>query len=33
MGFHGADYYVKKVTELEAKVKRLEEKLKRKGKK
>ena len=33
MGFHGVDYYVKKVTELEAKVKRLEEKLKRKGKK
>ena len=33
MGLHGADYYINKVTELEAKVKRLEEKLKRKGKK
>jgi hypothetical protein len=33
LGYHGADYYVKKVEELEAKVKMLEGKLKRKGKK
>ena len=33
MGMHGADYYVKRVDELEAKVKRLEAKLKRKGNK
>ena len=32
MGFHGTDYYVKKVEELEDKVKKLEEKLKRKVK-
>ena len=32
MGLYGADYYVKRVAELEAKVKRLEAKLKRKGK-
>ena len=32
MGLYGTDYYVKKVEELEAKVKKLEEKLKRKGK-
>jgi len=31
MGMYGADYYVKKVEILEAKVKRLEAKLKRKG--
>jgi len=33
LGYHGADYYAKKVKELEAKVKMLEGKLKRKGKK
>lgn len=33
MGLYGTDHYIKKVTELEAKVKRLEGKLKRKGKK
>ena len=33
MGIHGTDYYIKKVDELEAKVKRLEEKLKKKGNK
>jgi hypothetical protein len=33
MGLHGADYYVKRVDELEAKVKKLEAKLKAKGKK
>jgi len=33
MGLHGTDYYVKRVEELEAKVKRLESKLKRKAKK
>ena len=33
MGLHGADYYVKRVDELEAKVKKLEAKLKTKGKK
>lgn len=32
MGMHGADYYVKRVDELEAKVKKLEAKL-RKAKK
>ena len=32
MGMHGTDYYVKRVEELEAKVKKLEEKLKRKVK-
>jgi len=32
MGMHGADYYVKRVDELEAKVKKLEAKLKAKGK-
>jgi hypothetical protein len=30
MGLHGTDYYVRRVGELEAKVKKLEEKLKRK---
>jgi len=30
MGLHGTDYYVRMVEELEAKVKRLEAKLKRK---
>jgi hypothetical protein len=33
MGMHGTDYYLKRVEELEAKVKKLEEKLKRKEKK
>ena len=33
MGLHGTDYYVKRVEELEAKVKRLEAILKTKGKK
>ena len=33
MGIHGADYYVKRVDILEAKVKRLESRLKTKGKK
>ena len=33
MGFHGTDYYVKRVEVLEAKVKRLEAKLKKKGNK
>ena len=33
MGLYGTDHYIKKVTELEAKVKKLEAKLKRKGKK
>ena len=32
MGFHGTDYYVKRVEDLEDKVKKLEEKLKRKVK-
>ena len=32
-GYHGTDYYVKRVEQLEAKVKLLEAKLKRKGKK
>ena len=31
MGMHGADYFVKRVDILEAKVKRLEAKLKKKG--
>ena len=33
MGLHGTDYYVKRVLELEAIVKKLEAKLKRKVKK
>jgi len=33
MGMHGTDYYIKKVEQLEAKVKKLEAKLKTKGKK
>ena len=33
MGMVGTDYYVKRVEDLEAKVKRLESKLKRKAKK
>ena len=33
MGLHGTDYYVRRVEELEAKVKKLEEKLQTKGKK
>ena len=33
MGLHGTDYYVRRVGELEAKVKTLETKLKAKGKK
>ena len=33
MGLHGTDYYVRRVEELEAKVKRSESKLKRKVKK
>ena len=33
MGLYGTDHYIKRVQQLEAKVKRLEEKLKRKGKK
>jgi hypothetical protein len=33
MGLYGADYYVKRVEQLEAKVKKLEAKLKAKGKK
>ena len=32
-GLHGTDYYVRMVEELEAKIKRLEAKLKRKAKK
>jgi hypothetical protein len=32
MGMHGTDYYIKRVEELEAKVNKLEEKLKRKVK-
>ena len=32
-GLHGTDYYVRRVEELEAKVKRLEARLKTKGKK
>ena len=31
MGLYGTDYYVKRVEELEAKVKQLEAKLKKKG--
>ena len=33
MGLYGTDYYVRRVEELEAKVKRLEARLKTKGKK
>ncbi len=33
MGLYGTDYYIKKVDMLEAKVKRLQAKLKTKGKK
>ena len=33
MGMHGTDYYIKRVEQLEAKVKILEAKLKTKGKK
>jgi hypothetical protein len=33
MGMHGTDYYIKRVEQLEAKVKKLEAKLKTKGKK
>jgi hypothetical protein len=33
MGMHGTDYYIKRVEQLEAKVKGLEAKLKTKGKK
>tara|TARA_Y100001938_G_C7989684_1_gene378805 strand:- start:1 stop:183 length:183 start_codon:yes stop_codon:yes gene_type:complete len=33
MGLYGTDYYIKRVEQLEAKVKRLETKLKKKGKK
>jgi hypothetical protein len=33
MGFHGTDYYVNRVAVLEAKVKKLEAKLKKKGNK
>ena len=33
MGMHGTDYYIKRVEQLEAKVKRLEAKLKTKGEK
>ena len=32
MGMHGTDYYIKRVEQLEAKVKKLEEKLKAKRK-
>ena len=32
-GLHGTDYYVKRVEQLEAKVKKLETRLKTKGKK
>ena len=31
MGLYGTDYYIKRVEQLEAKVKRLETKLKKKG--
>ena len=31
MGLYGTDYYIKRVEQLEAKVKRLEAKLKKKG--
>ena len=33
MGLYGTDHYIKKVTELEAKVKRLEAKIRKKGNK
>jgi len=33
MGLHGTDYYIRRVSELEVLVKKLEAKLKRKGKK
>jgi len=33
MGMYGTDYYIKRVEQLEAKVKKLEAKLKTKGKK
>ena len=33
IGLYGTDYYIKRVEQLEAKVKRLETKLKKKGKK
>jgi hypothetical protein len=33
MGLYGTDHYIKRVEQLEAKVKRLETKLKRKGNK
>ena len=33
MGLYGTDYYIKRVEQLEAKVKRLEAKLKKKGNK
>jgi len=33
MGMHGTDYYIKRVEQLEAKVKKLEARLKTKGKK
>jgi len=33
MGLHSTDYYIKEVEKLQAKVRRLEAKLKRKGKK
>ncbi len=33
MGLHSTDYYIKEVEKLQAKVRRLESKLKRKGKK
>ena len=33
MGLYGTDYYIKRVEQLEAKVKRLQTKLKKKGKK
>ena len=32
-GLYGTDYYIKRVEQLEAKVKRLETKIKKKGKK
>ena len=31
MGLHGTDYYIKRVEQLEAKVKRLEAKIRKKG--
>lgn len=33
MGLYGTDYYIKRVEQLEAKVKKLQTKLKKKGKK